>query len=88
MALTLAAGESAQLSLDQEYDSGVHALRYGIWHVAVELYDGEGNLIREARDNPEGRFVVPYPIEGEAYVPEDVVATITTDKSVYLSYET
>ncbi|HUU00232.1 MAG TPA: FG-GAP-like repeat-containing protein, partial [Myxococcota bacterium] len=84
----LAEGESTQLSLDQEYDSNVHALRYGIWHVAVELYDGDGNLIREARDNPGGRFAVPYPIEGESYVPEDIVITITTDKSVYLSYET
>ncbi len=83
----LSVGESAQLSLEQEYNS-VHAMRYGIWHVAVELYDGAGNLIREARDNPGGRFAVPYPIRGESYVPEDIVITITTDKSVYLSYET
>jgi hypothetical protein len=60
-------------------------LRPGIWHVKAELYDWEGNLIRDDVEALDGRFVIPALRYEDAYAPSDIVCTIISDKEVYFN---
>jgi hypothetical protein len=86
--VTLAPGQSTVVSHAFELDPSIYDTRnFGIWHVAVELVDAEGNLIRDEREALDGRFAVAYPREGGAYSPRDVVLTVTTTSERYLPGE-
>jgi len=61
---------------------------FGIWHVAVELINVDGNLIRDEREALDGRFAVAYPREGGAYNPQDIVLTVTTNGERFLIGQT